>query len=268
MAQGRSSNLRWANYKYECHFLFSLKKYMIRYVLNFISTVRHKIYVASYLIRFSLRMIWRGLLHDNSKFRSDEFRGYASVIDNLSNSTYGSVTYNTNKNKIRHIINLHYSRNDHHPEHHENFQFMNLEDITEMFFDWVSSAKRHKDGNVVRSIIINQDRFGIPKKLTNIFLNTVRDLVGIEKYETLYEKALHESSIYQKIKTITYSYGGKEKRINLKPCPNPDCCSNGLQLSLHRNFDYISCSSCGMSGPVFDGHPDDAIEGWNDLPRE
>jgi len=241
---------------------------MIRYALNFISTVRHKIYVASYLIRFSLRMAWRGLIHDNSKFRSDEFKGYASVIGNLSNSTYGSVVYDANKNKIKHIINLHYTRNSHHPEHYENFQDMNFEDLSEMLFDWIAAAKRHKNGNVVRSILVNQDRFGIPRKLTRIFLNTVRDFLGPDKYMALYEKARHEFPYYQKIKSITYFQGIEEKKANLKPCPNPDCYSDGLHLELCRNFDYVSCRSCGMHGPMFDGHPDDAIEGWNDLPRE
>ena len=51
----------------------------------------------------------------------------------------------------------------------------------------------------------------------------------------------------------------------LQPCPNPGCCSDGFQLKTHENFDYVECTSCGTRGPIFDGHPEDAINGWNDL---
>lgn len=240
----------------------------MKFLINLFSTLRHKFFVASYLVRFSLKMIWRGLCHDNSKLRPDEFKGYASVVGQLSDTTYGSEAYNANKEKIRATINLHYSRNSHHPEHHENFQDMTFEDLTEMLFDWMAAARRHKDGNVVKSILDNQQRFGIPKKLTKIFLNTICTIIGTYQYEILYEQAISKPLFYQKIKPITILSHGKETKFDLLPCPNPDCCSNGLNLELHRNFDYVMCISCGVHGPVFDGHPDDAIDGWNDLPRE
>jgi hypothetical protein len=241
---------------------------MKKFILNLFSTLCHKFFVAFYITRFSLMMIWRGLAHDNSKLRADEFKGYASVIDKLSGSTYGSSNFNANKEKIRATIQLHYSRNSHHPEHHKNFQNMDLYEISEMVFDWISAARRHKDGNVIRSILINQQRFGIPKKLTQIFLNTVLEIIGPDKYMILFERATQELATQQKVKSIIYTSYNKEKRAYLKSCPNPDCCSDGLQLELCRNFDYVSCRSCGVHGPMFDGHPDDAIDGWNDLPRE
>jgi hypothetical protein len=33
-------------------------------------------------------------------------------------------------------------------------------------------------------------------------------------------------------------------------------------------FDRVWCKSCGTTGPWFDGHPDDAVYGWNSLPRQ
>jgi hypothetical protein len=53
----------------------------------------------------------------------------------------------------------------------------------------------------------------------------------------------------------------------VRACPNTGCCSNGFDLQLHRKFDYIFCMSCGMRGPVKDGHPEDAVADWNSLPR-
>lgn len=57
---------------------------------------------------------------------------------------------------------------------------------------------------------------------------------------------------------------GKHK---LRPCPNPSC-YEPMNLELHRNFDYIVCKGCGLKGPVKDGHPEDAVQDWNALPRE
>lgn len=66
--------------------------------------------------------------------------------------------------------------------------------------------------------------------------------------------------------TLTFVIKGRDVRA--KPCPNPGCCSDGLNLSLHRNFDFVLCETCGMSGPQFDGHPEDAMAEWNALPRD
>lgn len=61
---------------------------------------------------------------------------------------------------------------------------MNLFDILELFCDWWASSKRHDDGDIRRSIEINQKRFGMSDDLTEIFLNTVRD----------FEPAVHEAT--------------------------------------------------------------------------
>jgi hypothetical protein len=53
----------------------------------------------------------------------------------------------------------------------------------------------------------------------------------------------------------------------LRKCPNPGCCSRGFDLALHRKFDYVYCTSCGLSGPTKDGHLEDAVADWNSLPR-
>jgi hypothetical protein len=34
-----------------------------------------------------------------------------------------------------------------------------------------------------------------------------------------------------------------------------------------HQFDRVWCKSCGTTGPWFDGHSDDAVYGWNSLPR-
>jgi hypothetical protein len=54
---------------------------------------------------------------------------------------------------------------------------MNLLDIIEMTADWVSSVKRHVDGNIYTSIEKNQERFGYSDQIKNILINTV-DIIG------------------------------------------------------------------------------------------
>jgi hypothetical protein len=58
----------------------------------------------------------------------------------------------------------------------------------------------------------------------------------------------------------------------LKPCPS--CESTNVQLITGKNpetgrnrFDRVQCKFCGVSGPWFDGHPLDAVDGWNAMLR-
>lgn len=49
----------------------------------------------------------------------------------------------------------------------------------------------------------------------------------------------------------------------------PACNGNNVQLvNGNGKFDRVSCRFCGVTGPWFDGHPIDAVNGWNDMPRE
>ena len=50
---------------------------------------------------------------------------------------------------------------------------MNLFDLMEMFFDWKAAGERTKDGNMVKSIEVNSQRFGMSKQLRTIFENTL-----------------------------------------------------------------------------------------------
>ena len=50
---------------------------------------------------------------------------------------------------------------------------MNLIDLIEMLCDWKSASLRHNDGDVLKSIKINQKRFGYSDELKTILLNTI-----------------------------------------------------------------------------------------------
>jgi len=53
---------------------------------------------------------------------------------------------------------------------------MSLIDIVEMICDWIAAVERHDDGNIFKSIEINQKRFGYSDDLKNILINTAKEI--------------------------------------------------------------------------------------------
>ena len=51
---------------------------------------------------------------------------------------------------------------------------MNIVDICEMIADWKAASLRHADGDIMKSIEINQKRFGYSDELKSILINTVK----------------------------------------------------------------------------------------------
>ena len=48
----------------------------------------------------------------------------------------------------------------------------------EMFFDWKAASERHDDGDIMKSIAINQARFGYSDQVAEIMRNTVKRYLG------------------------------------------------------------------------------------------
>lgn len=57
---------------------------------------------------------------------------------------------------------------------------MNLVDIIEMLCDWKASGERQRDGNLLKSIEVNAQRFGCDDQLKQIFINTAKMLDEVE----------------------------------------------------------------------------------------
>ena len=116
----------------------------------------------------------RGIVHDQSKLLPDEFDTMSKNFDKLRSTTYGTDEYKALLEENKSAIQLHYQRNDHHPEHFENgIDGMDLMQIVEMICDWKASVEKHDDGDIYRSLEINRKRFGISDQLYNIFVNTI-----------------------------------------------------------------------------------------------
>ena len=93
----------------------------------------------------------------------------------LYGSTYGSEEYKNFLKEMNVALQHHYANYRHHPEHFEKgINDMNLIDIVEMLCDWKASSMRQHDGNLLKSIEINAQRFGYNGQLKQILINTAK----------------------------------------------------------------------------------------------
>lgn len=115
-------------------------------------------------------------IHDHTeKSLFDEF------TPKLKDCTFGSDEYKSYLESLKPALDIHYKNNRHHPEHFKNgISGMNLIDLLEMLCDWKASSERHADGNILKSIEINQERFGYSDELKSILTNTAWFLKGLE----------------------------------------------------------------------------------------
>ena len=140
-----------------------------------VETQKHIESVRKY-IRFMIdKLDNRGVKHDASKLESPEVELFADVTPKLAETTYGSDEYNGFLEKLKPALDHHYASNRHHPEHFVNgINDMTLIDILEMFCDWKASTLRQNDGNLLKSIESNAERFHMDGQLKQILINTAR----------------------------------------------------------------------------------------------
>lgn len=129
--------------------------------------------VRKYIRIFAMELLKRGELHDKSKLGDVEAPTFAIYTDRLKNMTYGSSEYEQCRKEMQVALEHHYAKNRHHPEHYKSgINDMNLVDIVEMFCDWFASSQRHSDGNILKSIKHNKERFSMDDQLSGILENT------------------------------------------------------------------------------------------------
>lgn len=77
---------------------------------------RHRDFVRLALLCVTQDIDRRSLTHDASKMLDDEFAGFARINAIAREATFGSEEYRTSMQNERATIDLHFSRNRHHPE--------------------------------------------------------------------------------------------------------------------------------------------------------
>lgn len=139
-------------------------------------TKKHIENVRKFLAEMQSALMERALNHDMSKLRSPEKEVLEEFTPKLAGVTYGSEQYKQFLKNMGPALEHHYAHNRHHPQFHQRgITGMNLADLVEALCDWKAATLRHDDGNILRSIDINAERFGISPQLVMILKNTIRD---------------------------------------------------------------------------------------------
>jgi hypothetical protein len=140
-----------------------------------IDTLKHIKMVNQFLIDFSIDLLKRAQVHDNSKLVSPEKEFFDEMTPILEKVEYGSSEYKESLEKLKPALDNHYAINSHHPQHYHNgIDDMTLHDIVEMYCDWRGAVLRTKNGDMNRSIDINAERFNMSPQLAQIFKNTLK----------------------------------------------------------------------------------------------
>lgn len=151
--------------------------------INKFKTMRHVETVRNY-INFTIKKLMHcAEHHDQSKLQSPEAEIFELYTSKLKNTTYDSKEYRQHMKEMKVAIDHHNSINRHHPEYFKNgIKDMTLIDLIEMMCDWKSASMRHHNGDVYKSLEINQKRFGYSDELKQIFKNTISLLESSKIY--------------------------------------------------------------------------------------
>lgn len=155
-------------------------------------TYAHIAKVRHYLTAVVANLLYRAQHHDESKLVEPELSAFDIATPKLAGLTYGTPEYKQSLADLGAALEHHYSANSHHPEHYENgIRGMSLLDLIEMLVDWKAASERMRkpmpaapgrpeapqyDSDFIRSIRLNQERFGYSDELAEILINTAREL--------------------------------------------------------------------------------------------
>lgn len=137
-------------------------------------TMRHIETLRNYLNTIIKELLHKQEHHDQSKMESFEVDTFEEYTPRLRGLTYGSDEYKQCMKEMKPAIKHHQRANKgHHPEGNiDGINGMNLIDMIEMICDWKAATLRHGDGDIYKSIEINQKRFGYSDDLRDLFINT------------------------------------------------------------------------------------------------
>lgn len=140
-------------------------------------TLAHSQKVGSYMGVMITELLQRSYEHDASKLSEPEKEAFDRCSGRLRGITYGSEEYKASLADLGPALEHHYAVNRHHPEHFDSgVRGMTLMDFCEMLADWYAASQRHDDGDLAKSLVIQQDRFTIGDELMAVLENTARHL--------------------------------------------------------------------------------------------
>ena len=138
-------------------------------------TYKHIGKVRIYIDQIIRKLLLAAENHDTSKLEEPEAKSFEKLTPKLRSSTYDSSEYKRYLRQISPALKHHYRANRHHPQHFKDgIKGMTLIDLIEMLCDWKAATLRHKNGDIFKSIELNQKRFGYSDELKQILINTVK----------------------------------------------------------------------------------------------
>jgi len=144
------------------------------YKTTIVETTKHISRVQDLITQCIKHLVSRSSLHDQSKLEEPELTGFATMTAQLKDIEYMSPEYKAAMDAAKPTIEHHYKNNRHHPEYHPNgIHDMNLVDLIEMLCDWKAAGERHKNGDIIKSIELNQKRFGYSDEIKQLLINSV-----------------------------------------------------------------------------------------------
>jgi hypothetical protein len=131
------------------------------------SYIAHRAYLAEGVGLVAAALERRAVVHDLSKLKADEFAGFSRINAAARIHKFGTPEYAEGMQRERAVIDLHFSRNRHHPERPallgeqaeadrglpDDFTYwnardsarMNFLDVIEMVCDWWAARKGYDD---------------------------------------------------------------------------------------------------------------------------
>jgi len=146
-------------------------------------TRKHRERVSEIINMIVCRLLDRSDRHDLTKLHPPEVEVLSEQTSKLHGLAYMGDEYKAQAESVdmKPFFDHHYANNRHHPQHFpEGLKDMTLIDVVEMLCDWKAASERHSDGNILKSIEKNADRFDIPPVLAAILVNTVKFLSLVE----------------------------------------------------------------------------------------
>lgn len=181
-------------------------------------TKNHINLVNKYIKFINYEILKRGKNHDKSKLRYPEVDKFSSYLkDKNRNNQYGSEEYKKFLEDMKITLNHHYQENRHHPEHFKNgILDMNLIDLIELICDWKATSTINKNDDLIKSIILGQERFKYSDEIKQLLINTAH---------TLYKYKFEWSQKDKNIQNIYYKDSIKE----IIECINKEELLNSLE---------------------------------------
>jgi hypothetical protein len=125
---------------------------------------RHLTFLKQGLMRIRHDLEQRGLMHDESKFSTNEFPGFTRINATAREHPYGSKEYKDSLSAERATIDHHTSHNSHHPEFFDKPSDMGWLDIIEMVCDWSAANRAYGNTSWTKSLEINKNRFNFTEQ--------------------------------------------------------------------------------------------------------